>query len=384
MLTRDARSVGGFALKPRRPRTLRGLLLATAFTIAAALTCYAITGAVLHWPLRTSREMSRREGMPYDVRSNRYLEDDDEDYERYTILLASRKADDRPVVDPLDVRLAIVDEAVRSVAVCPRQLLTNEGDRMYPSPRFHEVPPSPLRPRASVLPDATKLKIPRRIIQTNFKRRLPEKMHALITKLVDMNPTYEYVYFSDAEAESFTHKECGDRVWRAYLSLRPGAFRADLWRYCVLWKLGGVYLDTDFEALQPLDVVLQETDEWLTAEDNHLGWIFNAFVASAADHPLSRALLFEATRRTEERYLLGSVLSITGPDMAADVFRRLAGFDAVPFDNTRRRVGAAAAGPEAGRAADRRVVNGTTPLLNHPGGMADALGRGMSVAAQVK
>ena len=30
----------------------------------------------------------------------------------------------------------------------------------------------------------------------------------------------------------------------AFRALRPGAFKADLWRYCVIWACGGVYVDS--------------------------------------------------------------------------------------------------------------------------------------------
>merc|ERR1719476_8124 len=39
----------------------------------------------------------------------------------------------------------------------------------------------------------------------------------------------------------------------AYKSLRPAAYKADLWRLCVLWMHGGIYLDQKMQLAQNLD-----------------------------------------------------------------------------------------------------------------------------------
>ena len=31
---------------------------------------------------------------------------------------------------------------------------------------------------------------------------------------------------------------------KAFETLRPGAFKADLWRYAILWGCGGIYVDS--------------------------------------------------------------------------------------------------------------------------------------------
>ena len=41
-------------------------------------------------------------------------------------------------------------------------------------------------------------------------------------------------------------------AWEAWESLRPWAFRADLWRYMILWSEGGVYLDSKIRIRAPL------------------------------------------------------------------------------------------------------------------------------------
>jgi mannosyltransferase OCH1-like enzyme len=72
--------------------------------------------------------------------------------------------------------------------------------------------------------------------------------------------------------------------------LRVPAERSDILRLEVLWRFGGVYVDTDFECHRPLDPVIEGLD-FFTAPLKPNGWVNNAFIGSAPGHPiLDRAL----------------------------------------------------------------------------------------------
>jgi inositol phosphorylceramide mannosyltransferase catalytic subunit len=75
-----------------------------------------------------------------------------------------------------------------------------------------------------------------------------------------------------------------------YARLRIPAERSDILRLEVLWRLGGVYVDTDFECLRPLDPLIEDLD-FFTAPLKPNGWVNNAFIGSVPGHPiLDRAL----------------------------------------------------------------------------------------------
>jgi mannosyltransferase OCH1-like enzyme len=75
-----------------------------------------------------------------------------------------------------------------------------------------------------------------------------------------------------------------------YERLRIPAERSDILRLEVLWRLGGVYVDTDFECLRPLDPLIEDLD-FFTAPLKPNGWVNNAFIGSVPGHPiLDRAL----------------------------------------------------------------------------------------------
>ena len=75
-------------------------------------------------------------------------------------------------------------------------------------------------------------------------------MAAAVQKLKAANPEYEHRLFDDTECRTFIEENFPVQVLYAYDSLIPGAYKADLWRYCVLYLNGGVYLDIKFEPLK--------------------------------------------------------------------------------------------------------------------------------------
>lgn len=80
-----------------------------------------------------------------------------------------------------------------------------------------------------------------------------------------INPSYRYEFLSDESAETWVAASYTDRpeVVRAYLALKDDILRADLLRYLILFKEGGVYSDIDTEALKSIDnwIPLKHKDE---------------------------------------------------------------------------------------------------------------------------
>ena len=50
-------------------------------------------------------------------------------------------------------------------------------------------------------------------------------------------------YFTDEQSRAHVGAHCGERALAAYDMLVPGSYKADLFRYCILWSDGGVYGD---------------------------------------------------------------------------------------------------------------------------------------------
>ena len=70
--------------------------------------------------------------------------------------------------------------------------------------------------------------------------------------------------------DDFMKKYWGDTSahW-AYQQLGAisGAFKADIWRYCVLYTFGGMYIDDDSDLRTPFDEVVLQKDTLIMSEE---------------------------------------------------------------------------------------------------------------------
>ena len=106
--------------------------------------------------------------------------------------------------------------------------------------------PPPLLVQQATLPPIDTTKVPRRIAQTWETRPLPPGMQTAVDTIRAAAPDFEYVLMDNTERRAFIAAHFAESVTATYDTLIPGAYRADLWRYCYLYVHGGIYLDIKF------------------------------------------------------------------------------------------------------------------------------------------
>ncbi len=126
-------------------------------------------------------------------------------------------------------------------------------------------------------------------------------------------------------------------------SISP-AVRADVWRLCLLHHFGGVYHDTDFECLHPLDALLASGT--FIAADMHTGTLCNGFLACTPRHPWMNTMAHRAMSNLEDKPRMAGkeILYLVGPGLIAnhlDVHRKAM---AKPLKDSEGRVVAHACG----------------------------------------
>ena len=111
-------------------------------------------------------------------------------------------------------------------------------------------------------------KIPKTIIQTSKTKDISNIIqYNSVESFKILNPEYKYCFFDDADCRQFIKEHFDKNVVEAYDMLIPGAFKADLFRYCYLYKYGGCYFDYKIIARKPLRDIINTNDEILLCED---------------------------------------------------------------------------------------------------------------------
>lgn len=65
-----------------------------------------------------------------------------------------------------------------------------------------------------------------------------------VKRVRDLNPGFTVRVYDAAGARQFVHTHCKIAA-RAYDTVVPVSFKADVFRYCALWSHGGIYIDDD-------------------------------------------------------------------------------------------------------------------------------------------
>ena len=159
-------------------------------------------------------------------------------------------------------------------------------------------------------------KIPRNIYQTFESFECCENMYNSIQSWKDLNIEYEHYYFDNKKSVEFINKYFDKSVLTAYLKLVPGAFKADLWRCCVLYINGGVYVDADTICLLPLKDYILPNDEFVVSRDDPMSksYLWNGFIASTPKHPFLKKQIDEIVNNVASNKKC-YYLDISGPGL---------------------------------------------------------------------
>ena len=145
--------------------------------------------------------------------------------------------------------------------------------------------------------------------QTWFEPVTPEK-YPNMSRLIESwkRSGWEYHFWDDASAADFLSLHFPKEVREAYDSILPGAFKADLFRYCVLLIMGGIYSDMDvmlesnLDAAVPPDVgFMVPVDAPGTRPDKRM-CLWNGFIASAPAHPFLVRVIEHVVNNIRNRF----------------------------------------------------------------------------------
>jgi len=208
-------------------------------------------------------------------------------------------------------------ESVKSK--CPYGVRLDDHDDV--SKELAKVPDDRLAPGSQQL-------IPQIIIQTNRSRQVPKGMADTMHANLDLNPDYGFIYYEDHQQLPFIRSHFPLAVAEAYEALIPGAYKADLFRYCVLYIRGGVYIDSAMKLELPFSEVLRNNDTFVSPLDrspDQSSSIFNAFMATVPRHPIVARAIDISVYNIKNRLYTHNPLGITGPLALGKAFEEYMG-----------------------------------------------------------
>lgn len=129
-------------------------------------------------------------------------------------------------------------------------------------------------------------KIPKVIIQT-YHKKIPKKVYDQFKKYAK---DYKHIIYKDKQCINFIKNNYPKSVIKYYFSLKNGAHRADLFRYCYLYINGGIYMDIKTELTTDISNLFN--DNYLTTCLTEKR-IFNGIIATRKKNPILLDLIHE-------------------------------------------------------------------------------------------
>jgi mannosyltransferase OCH1-like enzyme len=162
--------------------------------------------------------------------------------------------------------------------------------------------------------------IPLNIFQTWYTKDLPEKMRERVELLKKQNPEFTHYLFDDNECREFIKKNFDSDILNAYDSLVPGAYKADLWRLCVLYIHGGIYLDIKFACINDFKLIDLTYNNHFVRDIKHNA-IYNALMVSQTENEFVYKGIRQIVKNVENKYYGLNSLYPTGPNMLGMIIK---------------------------------------------------------------
>lgn len=161
--------------------------------------------------------------------------------------------------------------------------------------------------------------IPLNIYQTWHSKNLPPIMAKNVEFIKRSNPSFNHMLFDDDDCREFINENFNVDVLNAFDRLIPGAYKADLWRYCVLYINGGIYLDIKYIPINGFKFIsLTEKEHWVLDIDNN--GIYNALIVAKPGNDILLQAINTIVANVKNRYYGNSCLEPTGPLLLAKLF----------------------------------------------------------------
>ena len=163
--------------------------------------------------------------------------------------------------------------------------------------------------------------IPKIIHQTFKTSKLPFITRRHINNFRKKNPEYEYAFYDDEKIDTFFKEEFDENVYKSYKKLNIGAAKADMFRYAVLYKKGGIYVDIDSSINKKLDSFIKADDEAIITYEGSPTYFAQWALIYNAGHPFLKRTIEKIVENIAVNKFPNNVHMMTGPSVYTDAIK---------------------------------------------------------------
>lgn len=134
--------------------------------------------------------------------------------------------------------------------------------------------------------------IPKIIHQTYKSIDLPETFKMCQDKVIELHPDFEYRFYTDKDMYEFIEKDFPD-YYENFMKLPRKIMQVDMFRYFLMYKYGGLYLDMDYLMFKKYDLLDYKIviPSNRVNEEGYITCVGNCFFASIPGHDFWKKII---------------------------------------------------------------------------------------------
>jgi len=167
--------------------------------------------------------------------------------------------------------------------------------------------------------------IPNNVYLTWSSLNVTKNMYSTVLHNINNNPEFNFYIYDDNACIDFIKNHFDSDVLYVYNNLKPGAYKADLFRYCILYIYGGVYMDIKFILHKKLKYLIMKYNYIfvcdLQTDKTCKGGCFNGFIISAKNNNIFIDCIKQIVINYKNNYFGLNSLYPTGPCLLGNIIQ---------------------------------------------------------------
>jgi len=148
---------------------------------------------------------------------------------------------------------------------------------------------------------------------------LPPYISSNCQSVINQNPEFKHHLFYENECFEFVKNNFDIEVSNAYNALIPCSYKSDLWRFCILYKNGGIYYDIKFNCRNGFKFI-HLTENELFVRDRPENCTLTGLIVSKPNNQILKKCIDQIVLNVKNNYYGINGLYPTGPGLLGKYF----------------------------------------------------------------
>lgn len=150
-------------------------------------------------------------------------------------------------------------------------------------------------------------------------KELPPLMKKNYDLLVNNNLEFKHHLYDEDDCREFIKNNFDAEVLNAYNSLIPCSYKSDLWRFCILYINGGIYMDIKYNCKNGFKLIALTEKEYFV-KDRPIHMVYTALIVVKPQNKIMLNCINQIVKNVKKKIYGNNPLEPTGPGLLGSYF----------------------------------------------------------------